>query len=367
MECGGPLVECSRPHQHGICPSGVGSTTIFRSCDDRPWSIDDDDLAINRWLSKRSLEEREELLDICASQAEVENNFDIIISYIKEAADKYGKRENDLAGTDIVFGRPINSSYYFHVPDLGFRGNADSILAHSCPNLQHPLPDGWVAQADPDSGTTYYCHRATRTTRWDRPQPNDRPIPEAPEHDNLEPPVSVKNETEQQNELQPRPKKMRLKQTISQRQARLNPPPHNIFRSRTRLQQRRRHNQALPRARPQPPNRKHGLGLALLFLITTVSPSVDGSTFSSNPKTGPHEYAQSERNELAIQEIQVTNVTSTWQIRMISGVIVLTILYLLRRKLSTTTKDRAEHGGSGLAYSLRRKRDCYLPMPFTQL
>jgi hypothetical protein len=33
--------------------------------DDRSWIIDDDDSPIDRWLSKRSLEEREELLHIC--------------------------------------------------------------------------------------------------------------------------------------------------------------------------------------------------------------------------------------------------------------------------------------------------------------
>jgi hypothetical protein len=128
---------------------------------------------------------------ICASQAEVENNFDIITNYIKEAADKYGKRESDLTGTDLSYSLwtarqqfLLLSSPRPWIP----RKCRFSILAYNCPDLQHLLPDGWVAQADPDSGTTYYCHRTTRTTRWDMPQPNDQPNPEAPEHDNLEPP-----------------------------------------------------------------------------------------------------------------------------------------------------------------------------------
>jgi hypothetical protein len=99
------------------------------------WIIDDDGSPIGRWLSKRSLEEREELLDVCVQQAKAEDNSDITINYIKEAADKFGKRENDLTGTDLVFGRPVSNSYYFRVPALGFRGNADSVLASNCLNL----------------------------------------------------------------------------------------------------------------------------------------------------------------------------------------------------------------------------------------
>jgi hypothetical protein len=94
-----------------------------------------------------------------------------------------------------------------------------------------------------------------------------------------------------------------------------------------------------PRARPRTPNRRHGLGLALLFLITTVAPSADGSAFSSTPKTEPHEYAINGQYGLARQELQVTNVTGTWQIQMLGGVIVLTSLYLLRWKLNTTTSS----------------------------
>jgi hypothetical protein len=74
-------------------------------------------------------------------------------------------------------------------------------------------------------------------------------------------------------------------------------------------------------------------------LITTVTPSVDGSIFSSNPKTSSHEYAQTEQNEIGTQELEAANVLSTEQILLIGGAIVLTILHLIRWKSSTTTKE----------------------------
>jgi hypothetical protein len=113
--------------------------------------------------------------------------------YIKEAADKFGKRENDLTGGDRIFARPVLNSYFFKVPEHGFNGDADSPLALNCSNLPHPLPEGWVALTDPVSKKTYYYHEATRTTRWDRPKPNDQPSPDVSEHDNLAPIGSVKS------------------------------------------------------------------------------------------------------------------------------------------------------------------------------
>jgi hypothetical protein len=115
--------------------------TLLQKVADGSWIIDDDDHPIDRWLSKRSWEEREELLDAYVQQAQVEGNFDIIIEYIKGAADKFGKRENDLTGDDLVFARPVSHSYFFEVPEHGFKGNADPPLALNCSNQRFDAPD----------------------------------------------------------------------------------------------------------------------------------------------------------------------------------------------------------------------------------
>jgi hypothetical protein len=72
--------------------------------------------------------------------------------------------------------------------------------------------------------------------------------------------------------------------------------------------------------------------LALLFLITTVTPSVEGLTFRSSPETPFHEYAQSGQKEADNQELGTANAPSTEQILLISSVIVLTIWHLIRAR-----------------------------------
>ena len=56
----------------------------------------------------------------------------------------------------------------------------------------------------------------------------------------------------------------------------------------------RRADRGGPRTRTRNLSPSHRIsGLALLFLITTVTPSVEGSIFRSSPETPFHEYAQS--------------------------------------------------------------------------
>jgi hypothetical protein len=156
---------------------------------------------------------------------------------------------------------------------------------------------------------------------------------------------------------QPNPKKMRLKQTKSQRQARLNPPIHNQYKGPS--EQGRLHNQETPRKRARVrsvtprqiarvgpgirtrnPSLSHRVnGLALLFLITTVTPSVDGSIISSNPETPSHEYAQAEQKVIGTQELETANALSTEQILLIGGAIVITILHLNRWKSGSRARS----------------------------
>jgi hypothetical protein len=150
--------------------------TILLKVADGSWIVDDEDSPIDRWLSKTPCREQVELLDAYVQQAQIAGNFDLIIEHLKEAAD----RPNGLMAEDRFFGRFGVNSYFFEVPALRFNGDANSPLASNCSNL---APTGLV-----------------------------------------------KVEVEQPNELQPKPKKMRLKQTKSKRQARLNPPIHNQYR-----------------------------------------------------------------------------------------------------------------------------------------
>jgi hypothetical protein len=70
----------------------------------------------------------------------------------------------------------------------------------------------------------------------------------------------------------------------------------------------------------------------LLFLITTVTPSVEGSTFRSSPETPFYEYAQSGQKEADNQELGTANAPSTEQILLISSAIALTIWHLTRTR-----------------------------------
>jgi hypothetical protein len=46
-------------------------------------------------------------------------------------------------------------------------------------------------------------------------------------------------------------------------------------------------------------------------MITTITPSVEGSIFRSNPETPFHEYAQSGQKETDDQELETANALST--------------------------------------------------------
>jgi hypothetical protein len=136
-------------------------------------------------------------------------------------------------------------------------------------------------------------------------------------------------ETTQPNEPLPKPKKMRLKRTKSKR-----PPEQGRQHTRVRSVTPRRADRGGPRTRTRnlsPSHRISGLAL-LLFLITTVTPSVEGSTFRSSPETPFYEYAQSGQKEADNQELGTANAPSTEQILLISSAIALTIWHLTRTR-----------------------------------
>ena len=125
----------------------------------------------------------------------------------------------------------------------------------------------------------------------------------------------------QANEPLLKPKKMRLKQTKSKR-----PPEQGRQRTRLRSVTPRRADRGSPGTRTRNPSPNHRIsGLALLFLITTVTPSVEGSTFRLNPETPFHEYAQSGQKEVDNQELETANAPSTEQTLLIISAIILTI------------------------------------------
>ena len=95
-----PLLEAKDLTNDEAVHMALALQTLLQKVADGSWIIDDEDSPIDRWLSKRSWKEREELLDAYVQQAHV-------AGYPKEAADKFCKRENDLTGDDLIFARPI--------------------------------------------------------------------------------------------------------------------------------------------------------------------------------------------------------------------------------------------------------------------
>jgi hypothetical protein len=187
------------------------------------------------------------------SQAAVKNGFDIIDNYIANVAVPEEDHESDARAC----GRPVFNFYYFQVPDRGWRGNADSAQSCDSPNLTHP-----------SSGTD-------NPPRLETSGPYNTDCTASPVRDGNDEDEGV----ETANTSGPR---------------RTRDP-----RRRTRL-----------RVRSRTPSSRHGLGLALLSLITTLAPSVDGPTFSSTPKIGPHGYAIGRQYGPARQELHVAHVTA---------------------------------------------------------
>jgi hypothetical protein len=95
----------------------------------------------------------------------------------------------------------------------------------------------------------------------------------------------------------------------------------------------RRADRGGPRTRTRNLSPSHRIsGLALLFLITTITPPVEGPIFRSSPETPFHEYAQSGQKETDNQELETANALNTEQILLISSAIVLTIWHLTRAR-----------------------------------
>jgi hypothetical protein len=108
-----------------------------------------------------------------------------------------------------------------------------------------------------------------------------------------------------------------------------------------------------------PPHPKTAL---LLFLITTVTPSVEGSIFRLNPETPHHEYAQSGQKEVDNLELETANAPSTEQAILIIGAIILTICW----HLTHTRVDAPPLELSSNTHSLSEDEDLehnYAPRP----
>jgi hypothetical protein len=89
--------------------------------------------------------------------------------------------------------------------------------------------------------------------------------------------------------------------------------------------------------RPCTPNSRRGLGLALPFLLTAVTPPVDGVPFGSNPVMGPHDYVIGEPHGPSWRAPRCAHMIGTWSVQVLGVVFVLASLYLLRRKLTSAT------------------------------
>jgi hypothetical protein len=144
------------------------------------------------------------------------------------------------------------------------------------------------------------------------------------------PPISLEPQNlrkKDKNEPRCKTNKIHLTQEKSLR------PPEQERQHDARSATTRRADRGSPGTRTRSPSPNHRIsGLALLLLITTVIPLVEGSALRLDLETSPHEYAQSGQKEMDNQELETTNTPSTEQTIAIIGAIFLTIWHLTRTR-----------------------------------